>query len=335
MTENIKTSYSAAGEVPLKVVLNDNIMNSIRNGGMIPMTHVQLIPTNQCNLNCPFCSCGDRDKNLELSLSEIYDVMVDAKACGCEAVTITGGGEPLLHPEINDIIHILKGMNIDVGLVTNGLLLDNLNADTMKEVTWIRISSGDHRDFTYDYAKYLYRNVKRGPTVDWAFSHVVSDKPNMDTICNLVDFANHNKFTHVRLVSDLLNLPKEKTWNPDLPLPPMERIRDKLFEMGVDDSRVNYQDRQEYTPGRKECLISLLKPVIGADGKIYACCGIQYAFPEVHKDLVRPMGEMRNLKRIYLQQENFDGSQCIKCYYDNYNSLLGALKSDIKHRRFV
>ena len=322
MNEDIKTSYSAAGEIPLKVVFNENIRNSMKNGGMIPMTHIQLLPTNKCNLNCPWCSCGERDKEQEMSVGQIYDIMTDAKACGCESVTITGGGEPLLHPKINTIIHDICNMGMEVGLVTNGTVLEKLETEVMQRITWIRISSGDHRSW---WETPILEAVERGTEVDWAFSHVVGKEPNMNVLIPLIEFANKHNFTHVRLVPDLF----------DLESVDVTRLKGAFQALGLDDSRVNYQDRQTYVKGQKDCLISLLKPVIGADAKVYACCGIQYAFPEEHKDLVQPMGEASDLKKIYQQQEHFDGSDCVKCYYEHYNTLLGAMKKDINHERFV
>jgi len=325
MNEDIKTSYSAAGEVPLKVVLNENIRNSMKYGSVIPMTHIQLLPTNKCNLNCPWCSCSERDKAQELTIGQIYDVMSDAKDCGCEAVTITGGGEPLLHPKINNIISDIHNLGIEIGLVTNGTQFDKLLSETYEKITWIRISSGDHREWTEEYRDSLEKAVQTGENVDWAFSHVVSAKPNYHTITNVVQFANNHGFTHVRLVSDLLDLDNVE----------LDEVRTELEKENIDDSLVNYQKRQTYVQGAKDCLISLLKPVIGADGKIYACCGIQYAFPEEHRDLVQPMGDYTELKRIYQQQEHLDGSKCVKCYYDHYNTLLSAMKKEIKHERFA
>jgi len=260
-----------------------------------------------------------------MTASQIYDIMVDAKACGCEAVSISGGGEPLLHPKINQIISDINSLHIDLGLVTNGTVMENLSTESLDKITWIRISSGDYRDFSEEYSASILKAVERGKHVDWAFSHVVSRKPNFETITGLVNFANKHNFTHVRLVSDLF----------DLEAVDMAVVKDEIVGRGLDDSIVNYQDRQKYVKGQKECLISLLKPVIGADAKIYACCGIQYAFPDEHKDLVHPMGDATDLKQIYLQQENFDGSRCVKCYYDHYNTLLGTMRKGLNHERFV
>jgi len=93
MSDEMKSSYSAAGAFPIKVLLHDRLIQKIRRKGKIMPIHVQLSPTNKCNLNCSFCSCSERDKKLELSYDEIDEIMTKAKACGCESVTITGDAQ--------------------------------------------------------------------------------------------------------------------------------------------------------------------------------------------------------------------------------------------------
>ena len=41
------------------------------------------------------------------------------------------------------------------------------------------------------------------------------------------------------------------------------------------------------------------------------------------------------LKDTILQQKHYDGSNCVRCYYNNYNEMLGLLTSDIQHRNFL
>ena len=93
MKEDIKASYSAAGTLPIKILLHDKLIQRIRKEGKIMPIHVQLCPTNKCNLSCAFCSCSERDKKLELSYENIDEIMTKAKHCGCESVTITGDAE--------------------------------------------------------------------------------------------------------------------------------------------------------------------------------------------------------------------------------------------------
>ena len=282
---------------------------------------------NKCNLNCPFCSCSKRDRNLELSYEEIMDIMAKARKLGCESVTITGGGEPLFHRRIFDVIKGISDLGIEIGLVTNGTLLGTVPTHILSRIVWCRISSGDDREFTDEYAEMLDGAIERGKNVDWAFSHVVSEKPNYETITRLIKFANGHAFTHIRMVLDIFDPKKFR----------MDRVRAKLKAAGVDDRLVIYQARDDFVPGQEYCWISLLKPVIGADGYIYPCCGTQYALSNPARDyekLMR-MGHVKDLEKICESQAHFNGRICSKCYYSDYNNALKIMLSTVVHKKFV
>ena len=316
-------SYTAASTLPVKLLQNAFVINRIR-AGYIPPQHVQLNPTNRCNLKCGFCSCSERDKKAELDLEQLLMVMANFQKFGCRSVTITGGGEPLLHPDIDALIKILHGLGIKVGLVTNGTQFNKFSG--YKNVTWCRISSSDDRE--PEWAGIL-NAVQAGPEVDWAFSHVLTRTPDWPRLCRLVSFANKNDFTHVRIVGDLLDI--------ELAAAQVNQARNHLYVQGIDDSRVIYQDRAEYVTGRERCGISLLKPVIGADGGIYPCCGVQYAQDPPGRDLVDSMrmGTLDDIDRIWKEQVAFDGSVCSRCYYDGYNSALELLSTPLCHAEFI
>jgi MoaA/NifB/PqqE/SkfB family radical SAM enzyme len=316
-------SYTAASTLPVKLLQNAFVVNQIC-AGYIPPTHVQLNPTNRCNLKCDFCSCSERDKKAEFDLERLLFVMVQFKKLGCQAVTITGGGEPLLYPDINILLKVLKELQIQVGLVTNGTQFDKLV--NHKDIVWCRISSSDDRE---PYWEGIENAVKKGSNINWAFSHVLTSTPDWARLCRLVSFANKNNFTHVRIVADLLNI--------DLASSQVKQARNHLYVQGVDDVKVIYQDRAEYVKGRKKCGISLLKPVISADGGVYPCCGVQYAQDPPGRDMVESMrmGTLDDIDRIWEEQIAFDGSICSRCYYDDYNSALDLLTMPLIHKEFV
>jgi organic radical activating enzyme len=313
-------SYTAASVFPLKVI--QSAKSIIDEDGKIRPYHVQLNPTNVCNLSCSFCSCKNRSRKDVLPLSTVIDMMNTYKELGCKAVTITGGGEPLLHPQINEIIYAIGNIGIDIGLVTNGTVLHKLRV--FNGITWIRISSEDTRDFD---SSLLHNIATKNPKIDWAFSHVLSTDPNIKQIGRLVQFANEHKFTHVRIVSDLLNL-KDSS---------IDIVKRRLQEKGIDDSKVIYQGRKDWTKGTEKCYISLLKPVIGACKGLYPCCGAQYALETPSLDLTEEMrmGTIKDIKTIFNEQKYFDGSKCVRCYYSSYNEILGLLIQRLKHEVFV
>lgn len=60
---------------------------------------VQLEVTNRCNLDCPMCPREVMDIELEHMEWDTFRQVVD-KLHGDEDITLTGWGEPFLHPRI-------------------------------------------------------------------------------------------------------------------------------------------------------------------------------------------------------------------------------------------
>jgi hypothetical protein len=145
----------------------------------------------------------------------------------------------------------------------------------------------------------------------------------------MVLFANENDFSHVRIVSDILS---DIDYSGG-----MFAIQKHLEEKGIDQSLVIYQNRSIWEKGTKNCYISLLKPVISADGKIYPCCGAQYAIKGEEGNLpdVMCMGGIEDFTKIFENNIPFNGSVCDKCYYTDYNKALDVLLNGINHKEFV
>jgi len=323
---NRETSYTAASSLPLKIILDQELVESIQKDKRILPRHIQLNPENKCTQNCSWCSCSNRDKTLEIPYETVVDVMKKFKSLGTKGCTITGGGEFLQHPRANDIIRGIYDLGIEIGLVTNADLIEKLKESDLEKITWMRISLGDGRKLNRDYWENLTKTVEKGK-VDFSFSYVVaSPTPDYKLINNIVEFANWYDFTHIRLVNDIFNAEK---------LNVMEDIKMYLKNEKIDDSKVIYQDRGAWTRGTKKCLISLLKPVVTADGKLAACCGDQYKDKPPAKDYVGDWGTLRNIDEIWQEQKFYDGSKCVKCYYENYNVLLSTLLEEVKHKEFV
>lgn len=317
-----KASYSAANRYPFKLASQE----CFRDGKIMPV-HIQLCPTNQCNMDCSFCSCSNLNKDEELPFGQLAKILMDARECGCRAVTITGGGESLLYPHIRETIALCRCLGIQMGLVTNGYFLGEFT-DILGDLTWVRVSLSD--ETLPNLFKLLWSVMLDGgrDVTDWSLSYVVSEKPELQRIKQAMALANECEFTHVRLVLDLL----EAYRNPGV----LAEIKAEL-DGSVDDSRVIYQPRSEYTRGTRECYISLLKPIVAADGWIYPCCGVQYADKEPSRSFPEHMRMIRavDIKTLFKTQAQFDGRDCYRCYYAHYNEFLALKREKLKHPEFV
>jgi MoaA/NifB/PqqE/SkfB family radical SAM enzyme len=83
------------------------------------MAHI--IPIRRCNLSCTYCNEYDdfsKPVGLDVMLRRI-DLL---GGLGTGVITLSGG-EPLLHPELDDIIRRIRDNRAIAGMITNGYLL--------------------------------------------------------------------------------------------------------------------------------------------------------------------------------------------------------------------
>jgi MoaA/NifB/PqqE/SkfB family radical SAM enzyme len=79
--------------------------------------------TAACNLRCKACRYGrDFMVGERLSLPVLRDLLDDARAAGVNRVRLYGG-EPLLHPDLPEVVRHSTGLGMDTYLTTNALLL--------------------------------------------------------------------------------------------------------------------------------------------------------------------------------------------------------------------
>jgi MoaA/NifB/PqqE/SkfB family radical SAM enzyme len=83
------------------------------------MAHI--IPIRRCNLSCKYCNEYD-DFSKPIPLETMKRRVDDLARLGTTIVTLSGG-EPLLHPDLDEIIAHMRTYPILVGMITNGYLL--------------------------------------------------------------------------------------------------------------------------------------------------------------------------------------------------------------------
>lgn len=96
--------------------------------------------TNVCNLNCSFCSKTNRESRF-MKVSEFEHIAREVKDF-TSLIALHVKGEPLLHPELKEILEVCEKYNLKVNITTNGTLLLK-NIDTIlssKAIRQINIS---------------------------------------------------------------------------------------------------------------------------------------------------------------------------------------------------
>lgn len=96
-----------------------------------PVTYLRISLTDRCNLRCVYCMPKEglqwQPRSDQLSVDEIVRVVETAAQGGVKRVRLTGG-EPLVHPQIVEIVRRISSIqNIEeVSLTTNAMLLERL-----------------------------------------------------------------------------------------------------------------------------------------------------------------------------------------------------------------
>src|SRR5271156_3576294 len=90
-----------------------------------------IIPMRRCNLDCGYCNEYDSvSKPVPLpEMKKRLDILADM---GTSIITISGG-EPLMHPELEEVIRHIRDRGMIAGMITNGFLLGKERIATLNE----------------------------------------------------------------------------------------------------------------------------------------------------------------------------------------------------------
>lgn len=164
----LKDAFTSTGA---KFFHHQEAMRQLRAGkGRCITTHV--MATDICNHSCAFCSVQTRAGDT-LRLQDIRGYLNVLLKHGLQSVILSGGGNPILYkcPEtgfnFNDLVEMVHGKGLEIGLITNGMPLKaydgvdgktgyefvrlswkSVRPETLDRLTWVRISMAglDHEE---------------------------------------------------------------------------------------------------------------------------------------------------------------------------------------------
>lgn len=119
-----------------------------------------------CNARCPHCPYTNSNiretyKDAPFIEPKIFKKIADECGKYHAFIRLTGGGEPLLHPQILELIEYAKKKNAKIGLITNGSLLTPEKAERLLAV------NTDAIEFSVDAAdKETYSKIRVGLDFD-------------------------------------------------------------------------------------------------------------------------------------------------------------------------
>ena len=280
----------------LKIFWFRDKLNSFRNGNILAPIYIRIKPTNKCCHNCYFCvynydfsKMHEKTNRVdEIPIEKMLEILEDLKSIGVKAITYSGGGEPLIHPNILEILDKTLELGIDLSILTNGQFITDKIAKRLVKSKWVRISvdyfshdsfikSGRGNAKMFDF---LVENVKSFTSMDRSCEVGVNYIITKNNYKNLIDSAEFLMSLGVN------NVRYSPVWTPDFysyhkeieeeVISSLESIRNQFSKsMIIYDS---YKIKEDAT-NRKyhKCYFMQVVPVIGADLNIYNCHNKAYS----------------------------------------------------------
>lgn len=116
------------------------------NGGKAPdfaPISINLDLTTACNFQCPHCIDGEIiNTGKILDLNYVKTLIRDWARKGLRSVILIGGGEPVLYPHFEEVVKFLKGLSLQVGIVSNGTNIKKIEniCHLLDKGDWVRLS---------------------------------------------------------------------------------------------------------------------------------------------------------------------------------------------------
>ncbi len=337
----------------------DRISEWKREGVSRPVTY-ELDMTNVCNCRCHFCFgfFEQNEHQVSMSLKDARNILDQIKSFGGKAVTFTGGGDPLCNKDTIEAVKYAKKIGLDVGFITNGILLSyEISKEIVKTCTWIRISLDAASEETYKLThgmnsstfKIILENVrllvkakkeeKSETTIGVGF--LTYDR----TVDEIVDFAKISKELGVDYAQyrPLLKRFNEKEFNvkdQNKVISSIEKAKkysDEKFDVVSSVHKYEMISTGTYKRQYDVCYGHNFATVIAADRKMYLCCHMRgmdkYCLGDLTKQTLKEIWMSDRRKKIY---NNIDFKDCpLLCRCDSFNTILSDMEKPVKHVNFL
>jgi MoaA/NifB/PqqE/SkfB family radical SAM enzyme len=348
---------------PIKFMRFPDRLAAMRENRMTAPVHVRIKPTNHCNHNCWYCAYRtddlklgeDMDERDAIPSSKMNEIVEDLIAMKVEAVTFSGGGEPLLYKPLPSVIERLATGGIRVATLTNGANLKGRVADALAtHATWARVSVDAWDDESYTRSRgaregeftRLLENmrafVRRGTRCVLGVSFIIGrdNHHRISEVCRMFKDAGVN---HVKLSAAVVgnDAAENNRYHREFSAAARAEIDRALVltdgQFAVLDHYHELNERFEKTYTR--CLFLNFLTVIGADLNVYTCQDKAYT-----RDGALGSIQNRRFRDFWFSDENrakiaaFDPSRLCghHCVAHAKNlALMEYLSIDPDHGRFV
>jgi len=325
--------------------------------------HVRIKPMNHCNHNCWYCAYRydalqlgeDIDLKDQIPAEKMDEIIDDLIDMGVQAVTFSGGGEPMIYKPLPECVEKLATAGIKVATLTNGSNLKGHVADAFAEHgTWIRVSMDAWDGPSYAKSRGIKDNafdalidnmrafIARKSDCVLGVSFIIGQDNHEhihDTCALLKDVGvDHVKLSGVVVDNDV---PGNNTYHDEIRSSVETQIERAMSLNGNGFSVVNHYHAltERFEKTYTTCPFLQYLTVIGADCKVYTCQDKAYTETGILGSI-----ENRRFKEFWFSEENkkalYDLNPSVSCghhcvAHGKNLAILEHLNVDNDHGAFV
>jgi MoaA/NifB/PqqE/SkfB family radical SAM enzyme len=346
---------------PYKVVHHTDRLIALRAGRQVNPVHVNLIPSNKCNMRCSFCMfrtekfpvVHEYDRASMLSLDKMREIISDCIDMGVKCIQIDGGGEPTTHPDLATVLRDIVASPMDLGMLTNGLALKQEHIDMLKYASWVRFSLDAANPITFADVKgvdkkafdIVIKNIKKmikcNKKATISINFVVT-KRNWCEIIEATKMVRDLGADNIRIAgcgqSEGVAYYDYIMDGVQIKIKEAKKYETKSFKV-ISTFHERLEDMRSTVQDYEKCPMSQLVTFIGADYGVYLCCTKMYS-PEgligsIKEQSFKELWESKVKEKII---ENLKPSKDCKlvCLYEQRNKFINyMLKDTPEHVNFI
>lgn len=338
-----------------KVAWHIDSIEALRRGALPVPVHVQLVLSDLCNQDCSFCAyrmssglsrelfgtAETHNPNRKIATEKAREIIRDCAALGVKAIQFTGGGEPTVHKDHEELFSLAQNLGMQTALVTNGVKLKA--TDAFLRMTWIRVSVDAGTAETYASVRGVsdahwskaWQNIE---TVASAYRGTlgigfVVTPQNKREIAAAAKLAKQAGAANLR-IGAVFSTEGEAYYGDSV-----AEIREQIAEarqlsaagfevIDMFDRRMT--DLHDGSPEDPFCGYQHFTTYIGADLNVYRCCNTAYT-------KAGTIGSLKGarLADVLASHGPFDARQCRYCQFNGQNKAINALIREPTHSAFV
>jgi organic radical activating enzyme len=339
----------------VKLLKHMDRLKIIQDGGRPKPVMFHMSPCNPCNLTCSFCCFANRSMKEMLTVKQMKSAIDQFAALGVLGMEFTGGGEPTLHPKLDEVIAYAHSRGLKIGICTNGSKLRKIKNWHM--LSWVRLGMyGFDEGYDYDLSVFEGLSIEVSAAYVWDGALETSTNPNVTgtwtdpskKILSKTFYKEENFFRMLKWVEEK-KIPTRIAFNAIKDTKEVQKDIDQIHGLidkhEAENGPLKYAFLSDFnfkgTRRNDNCYMHMVKPCVFTDGNVYVCPSAELA-PEnnyqVNEDF--KICDIDGITDFYNSQVGGAGvsrrhHNCSFCKYAYQNELIDDVVTETRHNEFA